>query len=72
MISWKCSVCDSKIWKFIKEQEASGLLSSIKMKTPPIGKISLVGPILFKEYKMIKIVNMLLLAGDRFMPEMHL
>ena len=72
MISWKCSVCDSKIWKFIKEQEASGLLSSIKMKTPPIGKISLVGPILFKEYKMIIIVNMLLLAGDRFMPEMHI
>ena len=42
------------------------------MKTPPIGKISLVDPILFKEYKMNKIVNMLLLAGDRFMPEMHL
>ena len=72
MISWKCSVCDSKIWKFIKEQEASGLLSSIKMKTPPIGKISLVGPILFKEYKMNKIGNMFLLAGDRFMPEMNL
>ena len=71
MLLWKRSVCDSKKSKFIKEQEASGLLSSIEMKTP-IGKISLVGPILFKEYKMNKTGNMLLLAGDRFMPEMNL
>ena len=30
----KCAVCDSKKSKFIKEQEASGLLSSLEIKTP--------------------------------------
>ena len=30
----KCAVCDSKKSKFIKEQEASGLLSSLGIKTP--------------------------------------
>ena len=41
-------VCDSKKSKFIKEQEASGLLllSSLGIKTP-LSKIPLVGPLLF-------------------------
>ena len=30
----KCEVCDSKKSKFIKEQKASGLLSSLGIKTP--------------------------------------
>ena len=34
MLLSKCAVCDSKKWKFIKEQEASGLLSSLGKKTP--------------------------------------
>ena len=42
----KCAVCDSKTLKFIKEQEASVLLSSLGIKTP-LSKISLVGPRLF-------------------------
>ena len=29
----KCIVCDSKKSKFIKEQETSGLLSSLEIKT---------------------------------------
>ena len=29
MLLSKCAVCDSKISKFIKEQETSGLLSSL-------------------------------------------
>ena len=33
MLLSKCAVCDSKIRKFIKEQEASGLLSSLGIKT---------------------------------------
>ena len=33
MLSSKCAVCDSKKSKFIKEQEASGLLSSLGLKT---------------------------------------
>ena len=30
----KCAVCDSKKSKFIKEQEASGLLSALRIKEP--------------------------------------
>ena len=40
-------VCDSKITKFIKEQEASGLLSGLGTNKP-LSKIPfLVGPLLF-------------------------
>ena len=46
MLLSKCAVCDSKKSKFIKEQEASGLLSNLGIKTP-LSKISLVGPLLF-------------------------
>ena len=34
MLLSKCTVCDSKRSKFIKQQEASGLLSSLGIKTP--------------------------------------
>ena len=46
MLLSKCAVYDSKKPRFIKEQEASGLLSSLGIKTPWI-KIPLVGPLLF-------------------------
>ena len=46
MFLWKCAVCDSKKSKFIKQQEASRLLSSLGIKTP-LRKIRLVGPLLF-------------------------
>ena len=46
MLLSKCAVCDSKKSKFIKEQEASGLLSSLGIKTP-LSKITLLVPILF-------------------------
>ena len=46
MLLSKCAVCDSKKSKFIKEQEASGLLSSLGIKTP-LSKIPLLGPLLF-------------------------
>ena len=36
----KCAVCDSKKSEFIKQQEASGLLSSLAIKTP-LSKIPL-------------------------------
>ena len=42
----KCAVCDSKKSKFIKQQEANGLLSSLGIKTT-LNKIPLVGPLLF-------------------------
>ena len=46
MLSSKCAVYDSKKSKFIKEQEASGLLSSLEIKTP-LNKSPLLGPLLF-------------------------
>ena len=45
-IIYQKSVGDSKKSKFIKQQEASGLLSSLGTKTP-LSKIPLVGPFLF-------------------------
>ena len=42
----KCAVCESKKSKFIKEQEASGLLSSLGIKTP-LSKIHLLGSLLY-------------------------
>ena len=44
----KCELCDSKKSRFIKEQEASRLLSSLAIKIPiPLRKIHLLGPLLF-------------------------
>ena len=42
----KFTVFDNTNSKFIKQQEASGSLSSLGIKTP-LSKISLVGPLLF-------------------------
>ena len=57
--------------RFIKNQEAKGLLSNLGLKTPS-SKVPKLGDILFWMYKMNEIVNKFLLAGDKFMPDMHL
>ena len=46
MLLSKCEVCNSKQLKFIKEQEVSGLLSSLEIN-PPLSKIPLLCPLLF-------------------------
>ena len=46
MLLSKCVVCDSKNSKLIKEHEASGLLSSLVIKTP-LSIFPLIGPLLF-------------------------
>ena len=46
MLLSKCAVCDRKKLKFIKEQEPSGLLSSLVIKSS-LSKIHLVGRLLF-------------------------
>ena len=46
MVTPNCAVCGSKKLRFIKEQEASRLLSSLGIKTP-FSQIPLVGPLLF-------------------------
>ena len=78
MLLSKCVVCDSTKSKFVKQQEASGLLTGLGTKAP-LSKIPLVGPYLFwrykqfnTRYKMNEIPNKFLLAGDKFMPETHL
>ena len=76
MILSKCAMCGSKKSRFIKNQEVKGLLSSLGLRTP-LTKVPLLGDILFQsatplEYKMNEIVDKFLLAGDKFMPEMHL
>ena len=52
--------------RFIKEQEAIGILSSLGLRTL-FNEIPLV-----QRYKKNEIVDKFLLAGDKFMPEMHL
>ena len=66
----KCSVCGTKKSRFVKEQDAKGLLSNFGIKTP-LSKIPLLN-VLFQVYKMNEIINTSLLVGDKFMPEMDL
>ena len=47
MILSKCAICGSKKSRFIKNQEAKGLLSNLGIRTP-LSKVSLLGGILFK------------------------
>ena len=42
----KCAICGSQKSKFIKKQEAKGLLSDLGIRTP-LGKIPLLGDVLF-------------------------
>ena len=46
MILSKCAICGAKKSKFIKKQEAKGLLSNLGIRTP-LTKIQLLGDILF-------------------------
>ena len=46
MILSKCTICGSKKSKFIKEQQAKGLLSNLGIRTP-LNKIPLLGDIFF-------------------------
>ena len=46
MILSKCAICGAKISKFIKNQEAKGLLSNLGIRTP-LRKIPLLGDVLF-------------------------
>ena len=46
MLLSKCSVCNSKKSKFLKEQEPRGLLSSLGIRTP-LSQIPLLDPLLF-------------------------
>ena len=58
----KCPVCGIKKSRFLKEQDAKGLLSNLGIKTLCF----------VLSVKMNEIVNKFLLVGDKFMPEIHL
>ena len=49
MVSSNCAVCGSKKSRFIKEQGASGILSSLGLRKT-LSKIPLVDPILLQRY----------------------
>ena len=46
MILSKCAICGAKKSKFIKKQEAKGLLSNLGIRTP-LREIPLLGDVLF-------------------------
>ena len=46
MILSKCAICGSKKSRFIKNQEAKGLLSNLGLRTP-LSKVPILGDILF-------------------------
>ena len=46
MLLSKCAICNSKKSRFIKNQEAKGLLSNLGIKTP-LSKVPILGDILF-------------------------
>ena len=46
MVLSKCAICNSKKSKFIKKQDAKGLLSELGIKTP-LRKVPVLGDILF-------------------------
>ena len=46
MVLSKCAICGSKKWRFIKNQEAKGLLSNLGVRTP-LSKVPILGDILF-------------------------
>ena len=51
MLLSKCAKCESKKSRFIKNQEAKGLLSNLGIRTP-VSKVPLLGDILFYKYNM--------------------
>ena len=46
MILSKCAICGSKKSRFIRNQEAKGLLSNLGIRTP-LSKVPILGDILF-------------------------
>ena len=64
-----CAICGSRKSKFIKQQEAKGLLSNRIQYT---GLYSIRRYFVLIKYKMNNVINKFLLLGDKFMPEIHL
>ena len=65
MLYSKFLVCNSKNLKFLKEQEARGLLSKLKRVKIPVPSDFLKLNTLFWKYEINAMVNRLLLGGDK-------
>ena len=50
MILSKCAICGSKKSRFIKNQEAKGLLSNLGLRAP-LSQVPILGDIFFKRIK---------------------
>ena len=46
----KCSACGIKKWRFVKEQEAKGLLSNLGIRTP-LSKIPLLNVLFWMQFR---------------------
>ena len=55
MILSKCAICGSKKSRFIKNQEAKGLLSKLSIRAP-LSKVPILGDIFFLIY-MLNCIN---------------
>ena len=53
MLLWKCTKCGSKKPRFIKNQEAKGLLSNLGIRTP-LSKLPLLAEFCFRSTKWMK------------------
>ena len=58
MLMSRCAVCDNEKSKFVREQDAKGLLSNLAIKIP------LLSALFQQPYKMNDIINKFLLTGD--------
>ena len=56
MILSKCVICGRKKSRFIKNQEAKGLLSNLGITTP-LSKVSILGDILFRRATLLSCVK---------------
>ena len=54
MILSKCAICGNKKPRFIKNQEAKGLLSNLGLKTP-LSKVPVLGDILFQSATSLRV-----------------
>ena len=67
MVLSKCAKCGCKKSRFIKNQEAQGLLNNLGVRTP-LSKVPILGEIFFnvhaKLHKKNEIVNKFLLVGN--------
>ena len=54
MVLSKCAICGSKKSRFIKNQEAKGLLSNLGLRTP-LSNVPLSGDILFRSATLLMV-----------------